>query len=307
MGEAKRLVNDVAGQKIDHGLMEDTARRIAGFVPAARVHAVPHTDLPEGLPLPAPAPSPLRPGAPLKVVVIGALSAIKGADVLEAAAAEAARRNAPIEFHLLGFGYRHLQTQPRSRLTVHGAYEEEDLPRLLAWLQPDLAWFPAQWPETYSYTLSAALVAGLPVVVPDIGAFAERVTGRPWSWVCDWELDAKQWVDMFTALHTQHFATGEPPPLEAAQPQVLSPAEVADWAYRRDYLTGLAPAAQSDEAPALDPKALLAYLPQPTPTDAVKSDLLSAAVYLRSLPVLRGVARRIPAHWQRRVKNWLRA
>jgi len=29
MGEAKRLVNDVAGQKIDHGLMEDTDRRIA--------------------------------------------------------------------------------------------------------------------------------------------------------------------------------------------------------------------------------------------------------------------------------------
>lgn len=29
MGDAKRLVNDVAGQAIDHGLMEDTARRIA--------------------------------------------------------------------------------------------------------------------------------------------------------------------------------------------------------------------------------------------------------------------------------------
>lgn len=29
MGEAKRLVHDVAGQKIDHGLMDDTARRIA--------------------------------------------------------------------------------------------------------------------------------------------------------------------------------------------------------------------------------------------------------------------------------------
>lgn len=29
MGDAKRLVNEVAGQKIDHGLMEDTARRIA--------------------------------------------------------------------------------------------------------------------------------------------------------------------------------------------------------------------------------------------------------------------------------------
>jgi methylglutaconyl-CoA hydratase len=29
MGEAKRLVRDVAGQKIDHGLMEETAKRIA--------------------------------------------------------------------------------------------------------------------------------------------------------------------------------------------------------------------------------------------------------------------------------------
>ena len=38
-----------------------------------------------------------------------------------------------------------------------------------------------------------------------------------------------------------------------------------------------------------------------------KSGLLSAVVYLRSLPVLRSVAQRIPGHWQRRVKNWLRA
>jgi len=29
MGDAKRLVNDIAGKRIDHGLMEDTARRIA--------------------------------------------------------------------------------------------------------------------------------------------------------------------------------------------------------------------------------------------------------------------------------------
>ncbi|WP_296167580.1 enoyl-CoA hydratase-related protein [uncultured Brevundimonas sp.] len=29
MGDAKRLVNDVAGQKIDHGLMEETVKRIA--------------------------------------------------------------------------------------------------------------------------------------------------------------------------------------------------------------------------------------------------------------------------------------
>ena len=29
MGAAKRLVHDLAGRHLDHGLMEDTARRIA--------------------------------------------------------------------------------------------------------------------------------------------------------------------------------------------------------------------------------------------------------------------------------------
>jgi hypothetical protein len=32
---------------------------------------------------------------------------------------------------------------------------------------------------------------------------------------------------------------------------------------------------------------------------------LTMLAHLRSLPILRSVARRIPAHWQRRVKNWL--
>ena len=33
----------------------------------------------------------------------------------------------------------------------------------------------ALWPETYSYTLSIALLAGLPVVAFDIGAIARRI------------------------------------------------------------------------------------------------------------------------------------
>lgn len=148
---------------------QDTASRIAGFVPGARVQAVAHTDMPAQLPTPTA--RTLAATAPLKIVVLGAMSAIKGADVLEAVAIEAAKRGAPVEFHLLGYGYRSLQTQPRARLTVHGGYKEDELPALLDWLQPDLAWFPAQWPETYSYTLSACLAAGLPIVAPDIGAF----------------------------------------------------------------------------------------------------------------------------------------
>ncbi|WCM94006.1 methyltransferase domain-containing protein [Acidovorax sp. NCPPB 2350] len=283
----------------------DTARRIAGFAPVARVHAVPHTDMPDASLLPAPAPRPLPPGRRLKVVVIGALSAIKGADVLEAVALEAARRDAPVDFHLIGYGYRSLQTQPRARLTVHGEYQEKDLPGLLQWLEPDLVWFPAQWPETYSYTLSAALLAGLPVAVPDLGAFAERLAGRPWSWVRPWDATGAQWLAWFCDVRERHFATGAAPALQEAQPQPVAEHPAPEpFRYQTDYLAGIALPAPIEGVPMVE---LAHYVPAETPAAAARSGVLSAVVYLRSLPVLRGVARRIPAHWQRRVKNWLTA
>lgn len=283
----------------------DAAQRIAAFAPLARVHAVPHTDMPDSAELPLPAPAPLAAGRRLKVVVIGALSTIKGADVLEAVAVEAARRNAPVDFHLIGYGYRSLQTQPRARLTVHGEYSDKDLPQLLQWLEPDLVWFPAQWPETYSYTLSAALLAGLPVAVPDIGAFRERIAGRPWSWVLPWDATAAGWLAWFDQVRTAHFATGAAPALAESQPAAL-PGDVpsAPFRYDGDYLADIPAAAPAQPLSALE---LQRYLPQETPAAAAKSGLLSAVVYLRSLPMLRGVARRIPSHWQRRVKNWLQA
>ena len=280
----------------------DCARRIAAFAPAARVLAVPHTDIPPGSVLPTPAPQPTGPTRPLRIVVIGALSVIKGADLLEAVALEAAQRGAPLEFHLLGYCYRHLQTQPRARLTVHGEYADEDLPGLLDWLQPDLVWFPAQWPETYSYTLSAVLAAGLPVAVPDIGAFAERVRNRPWSWVLPWNQGAAKWVRDFTALRNAHFASATPP-----TPPTGDASAYAAWSYDHDYLQGMPTPGAAPQGAALGPDALGRYLPQPSTQAAAKSNALAALAWLRSLPLLRGMARAIPAHWQRRVKNWLQA
>lgn len=283
---------------------QDTARRIAAFAPGAHVRVVPHTDLAGNgcapdLPLPTPQPRPAN--APLKIAVIGALSAIKGADLLETVALEAAKTAAPMEFHLLGYAYRHLQTQPRARLTIHGAYDEKDLPGLLQWLQPDLVWFPAQWPETYSYTLSAALRAGLPVVVPNIGAFAERVASRPWSWVCNTERSTQEWVDFFIQIRAQNFAGATPAP---PTPPAPSPTQDNAWTYQDNYLKGVKQSAPSGSP---DYTTLARYLPQPDASAPARSAALNALVYLRSLPMLRGAAQRIPAHWQRQVKNWLRA
>lgn len=287
----------------------DAASRLARFVATADVRVAPHTDIAPGEVLPVPQPRPLAAAAPLKVVVLGALSTIKGADVLEDVAVLAARQKAPVEFHLLGYGYRHLLKQPRAALTVHGEYADADLPGLLAWLQPDLVWFPAQWPETYSYTLSACLKAGLPIVAPDLGAFAERLGGRRWSWVRPWNSTPAQWLEFFRELREKHFITGQAPaPQWTATVAASLPVVLKDWSYDSDYLRELA----SVDPEPLTPEFLAAHQVRPesgvqAAQSRLKRLMLSGIVRLRSAQGLRQLARAVPLRWQTRVKTWLRS
>ena len=277
----------------------DTATRVRRYFPAANIVHVPHLDMGEAPPVPAPVATPAD--RPLRIVVLGALSPIKGADVLEAAAVEAARRDLQLEFHLLGFAYRSLLKQPRARLTVHGQYEESELPALLDWLKPDLAWFPALWPETYSYTLSACLKAGLPIVAPGFGAFAERLRGRAWTWLCPWDLGPAEWAAFFDRLRAKNFIVGVPP-RDAAEGAAAVP---SGFSYRGDYLHGV-------EVPVLAPAPSHEFLQRHRPGASAavvsrtsKQRLLALVVQLRRSPLLRGVVRRIPLRWQTRVKVWL--
>jgi O-antigen biosynthesis protein len=243
----------------------------------------------------------------LKVAILGGLSRIKGADVVEDVAVLAAQTNAPLEFHLLGHAYRNLRTQPHAALTVHGAYQEHDLPRLLEWLKPDVVWFPAQWPETYSYTLSACLEAGLPVVVTDLGAFAERLNGRRWSWVAPWDQTAKEWQALFERVRKDHFVRGETPaPLFIARD--ANERAFPQWVHARDYLGGLAvqPTAALPQS-VLQPGGPAHAGGANNAAVGLKGLALSSLVRLRATSGFRHVARAIPAHVQRRVKNWLLA
>ena len=289
----------------------DTAQRIQRFVPTAAVRVVPHATLDaHRVALPAPRPRVLPASEPLRIVVLGALSRIKGADVLEEVATLAASQNVSLEFHLLGFAYRNLRTEPKAHLKVHGAYEEKDLPQLLKSLQADVAWFPALWPETYSYTLSAALEAGLPIIAPNIGAFGERLQGRDWTWVCDWQRSAGVWLDFFKRIRADHFAVGiSPQPIAAISNSLRG--EGSPVSYRNNYLDSLPkPTALSTEQ-LLNVQALLSpnlqqnHPQTSTSISSVKSATLRAVVRLRSHNALSPLTKLIPMHLQRRVKSWL--
>ncbi|MEB7584259.1 GT99 family glycosyltransferase N-terminal domain-containing protein [Serratia rubidaea] len=133
-------------------------------------------------------------GNTLKVLVLGAISREKGALLLDEVANELKHDN--IEFHLLGYAFRPLN----GGVKCHGAYSSSDLADKLAEIQPDIVWFPARWPETYSYTLSIALEQGLPVVVPNLGAFVERVSGRGFSRVVAWDSSVQQMCTLWRSL-----------------------------------------------------------------------------------------------------------
>lgn len=214
---------------------QDAARRLMKYAPLVRIKVVPHLDLIKTAATPVFFQRSLKDDSILKVIVIGALSQIKGADVLEAVAIEAARRSAPIEFHLVGFGYRELKRQPKAHLTVHGAYDEEDLLSILQWLKPDVIWFPAQWPETYSYTLSAALQSGIPVLSSDLGAFPERLARRPLSWLLPWQTQPDAWLDFLCNIRKEYFLDQEILNSSQEQSSVQIDSEAHGF-YEKDYL-----------------------------------------------------------------------
>jgi glycosyltransferase involved in cell wall biosynthesis len=117
---------------------------------------------------------------------------------------------------------------------VTGEYAERHLHLLLAKAKPHLIWFPAICPESFSYTLTAALRTELPLVVPDLGSFPERVVHRQWTWVRSWDTGSREWAKFFVGIREQHFLTGSPPdPAPAAGPHLF---EVDHDFYGRHYL-----------------------------------------------------------------------
>jgi len=156
---------------------DDVAERLAKYFPAARFEVVPHE---VARPAPPARTGRLHADGEVHVVAIGAIGNIKGYDVLVACAREARARQLPIRFTVMGFS-RDDHALAALGVRVTGRYEEQDAVALLTQLEPAIVWLPSVWPETYSYTLSIALAAGLPVAAFDMGAIASRLrrSGHP--------------------------------------------------------------------------------------------------------------------------------
>lgn len=175
----------------------DMLSRMQRYIPAAHYLCLPHPELMlDNVTVP---PS-LGGGSELKVVVLGRLTPAKGLHLLERCAGDARIRRLPLFFQVIGHADREPRQGSELPLSFSGPYKDERLSLLVARERPDVIFFPAQWPETYSYTLSIALQTGLPVVAPRLGAFIERLADYPQAWLLDWDTPAGVWNDLFMSL-----------------------------------------------------------------------------------------------------------
>lgn len=177
-------VRDIAyWRKLNHKMLsfaqhiaapsEDCKIRINRYFPDIKINVIPHLD--ERVTVRTNSVLPFtRIEKHIHIVVIGAISKMKGYDVLLECAKDAKRRNLKLKFTLMGYSLNDNLLRQQG-VNVTGRYFDHDAEQLLVDLNPDYVWLPSLWPETYSYTLSIAFGAGYPVVAFNIGAIAERL------------------------------------------------------------------------------------------------------------------------------------
>jgi GT2 family glycosyltransferase/glycosyltransferase involved in cell wall biosynthesis len=124
---------------------------------------------------------------PLRLVVPGRVRRGKGAQLLREVL-PALRGHA--EIFLLGAGADGMDFFGASGMHVLMNYRREDLPALIADLQPDAALILASVAETFSYTLSECQSLGLPVIATRIGALAERIVDGETGFLVEPRADA---------------------------------------------------------------------------------------------------------------------
>jgi len=281
----------------------DAERRMQRYFPGVATVFAPHEN--DRLLQVAPARArPLADEESLRIVVLGAVAVFKGANLLEDCARAARRRRLPLEYHLLGYAYRPLASWPATALREHGAYREEELARLLRELAPHLVWFPGSCPETYSYTLSACVALGLPVVAPAIGAYSERLAGREWSWLIAPDPTPAAMSEFFVGLRRNFLHGAAPEPVRGV------PA-AAGFDYRRDYV------AAGPQAPAARPADWTRYhryyarrqvqlrLSGAAPGRSAGALFFAGLQRLKRHRLLSRLESRVPLVWKIRLKNWL--
>jgi glycosyltransferase involved in cell wall biosynthesis/SAM-dependent methyltransferase len=111
---------------------------------------------------------PVDKGTKLRIAFVGYRAPQKGSSLQNQIIS--ALRDDPVSFVFIG-----AEGTDQANVKFTGHYSLGEATEIIKFEKPDVALFTSPWPETFSYTLSETWAAGVPVVVPPIGALMERV------------------------------------------------------------------------------------------------------------------------------------
>jgi glycosyltransferase involved in cell wall biosynthesis len=118
-----------------------------------------------------------------RVAIIGAIGTEKGYDVILDCARDAARRDLPLEFVVIGYTHDDMRLIDTGRTQITYRFAPDQAVAEITAQGADIAFIPSIWPETWCFALSDAWAAGLKAAVFDIGTQAERVRATTNGWV----------------------------------------------------------------------------------------------------------------------------
>lgn len=124
---------------------------------------------------------PADPTAPLRVLVLGVVSPIKGEELLR----EVLEQTRDVaRFWLVGCGERGRALAGR-HVEIVERYERSRLPEILAGVSADVGLFLSLVPETFSFTLDECFGARIPPVAVRVGSFEDRIEDGVNGFLCD--------------------------------------------------------------------------------------------------------------------------
>jgi len=234
------------------------------------------------------------------VAVLGAIGAHKGAELL---------RELPAHLEGSGIGvvvigYLDQQIYPgwqvRPHLYVHGPYHPADTAALLHAYGAELVLFPNKVPESFSYALSEAWDAKLPVLAGTGGAIGERVARHGGGWLLpegfgerEVAAELKRLLSPASEEDLARVKSSLIPPDAARVPTLASMAESLDAYYRRYAPAGAQPAA--------DPAAIDALLAPSLDSSLFRAEL----AHLADLCDSSGSDSKRVREWETEARRWI--
>lgn len=115
------------------------------------------------------------------IAFIGVLSNHKGLNE----AKELIKKNPQYNFFQIGYSEDESMKKSSKNYKYIGKYNREDLQKIIKENKIDLVCMLSIWPETYSYTITEAVLSGVPILCFDLGAQGNRIKKDNLGWTID--------------------------------------------------------------------------------------------------------------------------